>query len=251
MIQTTRTSNPTTTTIEVDPRWNGPADSGNGGFSTGVIAGLLDGAAVVSLHAGVPLGAPLEAHQGADRQVQVRHHGALVASAVPGEPFREEPPRRPTYDAAERARARHPWRDVRHHLSDCVVCGPHRVDGLGVTPGPLEGDDMILAAPYVPVAEHGSSHGEIDRPQIWGALDCVSYPAHLMAAQRLALLVSMSVHQLAPVRTQERYVAVGWTRRSGTRSHHTSSALIDLDGRTVASSRAVWVELAAPKDTIG
>lgn len=245
MSQTTRTPNPTTTTIEVDPRWNGPADSGNGGFSTGVFAGLLDGAAVVSLHTGVPLGRPLDVRRSEDGQVQVRHHGVLVASAVRGEAFCEEPPHRPTYDAAERARDRHPLRDVRHPLTDCVVCGPHRVDGLGVTPGPLEGDDTILAAPYVPVAEHGSSHGEVDRPQVWGALDCVSYPAHLLAEQRLALLVSMSVHQLSPVRTQERYVAVGWTRRSGTRSHHTSSALIDLGGRTVASSRAVWVELAA------
>ena len=36
-------------------RFNGPADSGNGGYCAGVIAGFVDGPAEVSLRAPVPL----------------------------------------------------------------------------------------------------------------------------------------------------------------------------------------------------
>ncbi|MFC7494106.1 MULTISPECIES: hypothetical protein [unclassified Nocardioides] len=229
--------------VTVDGRWNGPVGFGNGGFSAGVLAGLLSGPAVVSLRSLVPLDTPLEALPDADGSVVVRHGDAVVATVAPGERFVEEPPLRPSYGEAVRARERHPWRHVRHALSDCVVCGPERRDGLGVTPGPLDNHPAVFAAPYLPVAEHGAEHGLATAPQVWGALDCVSYPSALQGTSRMALLGWLSVHRIDDVRIDARYVAVGWTRRTGRRSHHTASALLDDRGRIVASARAVWIEL--------
>ena len=52
--------------------------------------------------------------------------------------------------------------DVRHLLSDCFVCGPHRADGLGVTPGPVEGAGHVLTAAFVPDASVAAD-GIVDR----------------------------------------------------------------------------------------
>jgi hypothetical protein len=165
-----------------------------------------------------------------------------IASVEPAGPFVLEPPVRPSYAQAEEARRDHPFRGVRHTLSDCVVCGPDRSDGLRVTPGPLAGHPGILAAPYDPPVWF-SADGLATPASVWGALDCVSYPAHLLADRRLALLASLSVHRTREIAVGEPLIAVGWTLGSGTRSHRTSSALLDEDGTVVASARAVWVEL--------
>ena len=41
--------------VTIPARFNGPLDSGNGGYSAGALAALLDGAAEVSLRRPVPL----------------------------------------------------------------------------------------------------------------------------------------------------------------------------------------------------
>ena len=77
------------------------------------------------------------------------------------------------------AREAHPLRGVRHPMSDCVVCGPERGDGLQVTPGPLAAVPQVLASPFV-VRPDFAVDGRASVPSLWGALDCISYPADLL-----------------------------------------------------------------------
>jgi hypothetical protein len=165
-----------------------------------------------------------------------------IATVEQQGPFVLEPPARPTYAQAEEARRHHPFRGVRHTLSACVVCGPERVGGLQVTPGPVAGHPGILAAPYDPPAWF-STDGHATHASVWGALDCVSYPAHLLDKGSLALLGSLTVHRTREIAVGEPLIAVGWTLASGTRSHKTASALLDEDGAVIASAHAVWVEV--------
>lgn len=239
---TTSTSLPATgRRLILDSRLTGPRNRANGGFISGIVASLLGGTATVRLHRPVRLATPLDLHRdGAG--LAVRDRGRLVVSAHPAEPFVELPPVRPTVDDALRASDAHPLRDVRHLLSDCVVCGPHRTDGLGVVWGPLPGHPEMLAAPFVPTARDATA-GVVHEEALWGALDCTGYPARLLADRRIALLGTMTAHVRRQVAVGECLVVVGWTLTDHGRAHDTATALLDPSGRVVASARSTWVEL--------
>jgi hypothetical protein len=231
-------------TTTLDRRINGPVDTANGGFACGTFAQYVRGAARVRLHAPPPLGRPLQVVR--DGVAVTIHDGSQqVATATPVEPFVAPPPVVPTFAAAEAARSRHPYVDVRHLLSDCVVCGPHRADGLGVTPGPLEEAPDVLASPFVPHPRDAVA-GTVRREAVWGALDCPSYPAVLFREFRIALLGELTAHVRRDVSVGERLVVVGWTIDSGPRAHRTATAIVDADQRVVASAHAVWIELQDP-----
>jgi hypothetical protein len=231
----------TSTTLQLDIRENGPKGMSNGGFACGTLAGLVGGTAKVTLEAKVPLGVPLTATTTLDG-ASVTAGGRQLATVRATEPFVLEPPVRPTYDEALDARDRHPLRGTRHPLSDCVVCGPERYDGLRVTPGPLATDPAVLAAPFQPTAGYAVA-GDVRAAAVWGALDCPSYPAADLKRRRFCLLGSLEAHQVRPVTVGERLVVVGWTTGVGDRSTRTASAMIAEDGSVLASARAVWVAL--------
>ena len=46
--------------VTIDPRFNGPPDSGHGGYVSGVVASFLEGPARVRLHRPPPLGRRLD-----------------------------------------------------------------------------------------------------------------------------------------------------------------------------------------------
>jgi hypothetical protein len=121
-----------------------------------------------------------------------------------------------------------------------VVCGPERADGLRVTPGPLEADRDVLAAPFLPT-DRFAVDGWVRPAAVWGALDCPSYPAAEARSGRLGLLGTLEAHQVRPIHVGEELVVVGWTVGVGQRSNRTASAIIDRDGEVVASGRAIWV----------
>jgi hypothetical protein len=228
-------------TIRLDVHENGPKDASNGGFACGTFAGLVGGTAEVRLAAPIPLGVDLDAVvDGAQARVVLGDR--TLATIRTTEPFVLTPPVQPTLDEAVRARQRHPFRGIRHPLSDCVVCGPERVDGLRVTPGPMENDIDVLAAPFVPT-ERFAVDGRVRAAAVWGALDCPSYPAAEARAGRLGLLGTLQAHQNRPIRVGEELVVVGWTIDAGQRSTRTASAIIGRGGEVVASARAVWVAM--------
>ncbi len=233
------TSIVTLTSVRLPGRENGPKGMSNGGFACGTFAGLVGGTAKVTLHQKVPLETDLGARSHGGR-AEVRAGDSVVAVAEAVEPFALEPPVTPTMAQAESARERHPLRGVRHPLSDCVVCGPERRDGLGVTPGLLESDPDILAAPFRPTTGYAVD-GLVRPAAVWGALDCPSYSAADLRSRRFCLLGSLEAHLLRPIEVSESLVVVGWTRSAGNRSVQTASAMIDEDGAVVASARAVWV----------
>jgi hypothetical protein len=227
--------------LALDITMNGPRKAANGGFAAGTFAVLAGGTAKVTLRRPIPLATRFGVAW-TPGWYGVMDGLETIATVERSGPFVLEPPARPTYAQAEEARRSHPFVGVRHALSDCVVCGPERVGGLRVTPGPLAGHPGILAAPYDPPAWF-STDGHATHASVWGALDCVSYPAHLLDDRRLAVLGSMTAHRTREIAVGEPLIAVGWTLGSGTRSHKTSSALLDEDGAVVASALTVWVEV--------
>src|SRR3954469_13149774 len=131
--------------LRLDPRFNGPPGTANGGYACGAVGEPVDGPAEVSLRMPPPLGVPLDVSFHADGDVVVRHEGALVAEARPIDGVAANPPVRPSLADAREASRRHPGHGRRGLLSDCYVCGSERHDGLGIHFGPLRDHPGVTA----------------------------------------------------------------------------------------------------------
>lgn len=149
-------------TLRLDARLNRPPTSANGGFACGAIAETMGGTANVRLIRPIPLESPLEVNMDVDGLVAriADSHQRLIAEARRVNPFTMIPPVKPNFADAKAARAASPLRGARHMFSNCVVCGPERRDGLGVTPGPLANRSDVLVAPYMPL-ERDATNGVV------------------------------------------------------------------------------------------
>lgn len=233
-----------TASLRLDPRFNGPPGTANGGYACGAVGELVDGPAEVSLRMPPPLGVPLDVSFIEDGDVVVRHHGALVAEARPIEAVDAHPPVRPTLAEAREAMRRHPGHNKRGLLSDCYVCGSERHDGLGIHFGPLHGHPGVTASVFLPDATVPSRNGCVAPDMVWAALDCPSYTPPLWDWNRPSLLARLAVERLDCVEVGEPTIALGWHIASEGRKHHTASALLGTDGRVLARGRALWITLA-------
>ncbi|MGD8345969.1 MAG: hypothetical protein PVI83_01900 [Lysobacterales bacterium] len=111
-------------TVTIASRFNGPAESGNGGYSCGMLAAFIDGPARVRLHLPPPLDRPLTVHRSENGGVEMRDGRDRVGSAMPAA-LELEPPPAPSLEAATEAARRYPCYE-NHIFPTCFVCGPGR-----------------------------------------------------------------------------------------------------------------------------
>ena len=233
-----------TASLVLDPRFNGPPSTANGGYACGAVGELVDGPAEVSLYSPPPLGVPLDVSFLPDGEVEVHQVGRIVARARPVDEVDVEPPVRPTLAEAREASRRHPGHGVETYFSECYVCGSRRHDGLGIHFGPLRGHGGVNAAVFLPDGTVPNRSGIVAPDMIWAALDCPSYTPALWDPERPSLLARLAVERLDCVEIGEPVIALGWHIASDGRKHHTASALLDRDGRVLARARALWITLA-------
>jgi hypothetical protein len=218
--------------LVIDPRFNGPAGSANGGYTCGLVAGLLGGVAEVTLRSPPPLGRPLQVEQVDDR-VRVFDGERLVAEAVPTE-LELEIPEAPSYADATQASERYPGFGE-HAFPTCFVCGPQRKpgDGLRIFAGPLA--DGRVASPWV-------VPDEIDSAFVWAALDCPGAIAVGFPDRGETLLGRFAVRVDELPDSGERCVVVGWPLGEEGRKLYAGTALYGEGGRPLARARATWIE---------
>ena len=147
--------------VTIASRFNGPPDSGHGGYVSGLVAGLVGGPARVRLHRPPPLGRRLLARRDGEG-VTVFDGDAVVATGA-ADRVELAVPAPVAFAEAELAARGYPgFRD--HAFSRCFGCGPDRApgDGLRIFPGPVAGRDVV-AAPWIPDASLGD--GGTVRPE--------------------------------------------------------------------------------------
>ncbi len=230
--------------VFVDRYLNGPRGFANGGFAAGSIAQHVDSETVsVVLRRPVPVARALDVFDDGDGAVVVRDGGKTIARGFPSALAAGPAPTAPSFADAQLARARHPLAGVRHPLSDCVVCGPRRLDGMHVTPGALAGRRHELAAPWT-VTSAFSHAGSAWYAAVWGALDCTSYPAVALEQRVVCLLGTMTARIERRPLVGEHLVVHSWTRETSGRRYETSVAMTDERGDEVARADATWIAVA-------
>ncbi|WP_169582395.1 MULTISPECIES: hypothetical protein [Microbacterium] len=229
--------------VRIDPRHNGPRRSANGGFAAGAIARHIDADVVtVRLRRRIPLGRTLYVSGDGAHGCLVHHGRRLIAEARPGSLVPAALPAAPAWDDALAAREAHPFVGQKHPLSDCVVCSPHRRDGMHITPGPVRGRPELLAAPWS-VDSRDAVGGTASYATVWAAMDCPSYPAAALRDRELCLLGTMTALVERRPRVGENLVVYSWTRARQGRRHETSVAIVDSRGQVIARADSTWIAL--------
>ena len=211
-------------------RFCGPVDSANGGYTCGLLAGLLGASSADVILLRPP---PLE------RELRFDGLGLwageeLVAEAEPAE-VELDSPAPVSYVEAEEASRRYPGFQ-RHAFPTCFVCGPARSegDGLRIFAGPVEGRDVV-AAPW-------RAPADVDETLVWAALDCPGAIAVGFPERGETLLGRFAGRVEDTPRPGERCVVVGWRLGEDGRKLHAGTALFGEDERVLGLGRAVWIE---------
>jgi hypothetical protein len=212
--------------VIIPPRYNGPPDSANGGYAAGLLSEALGGGFEVTLKHPLPVGVDLDLVGN-----ELRQDDVVIAEARRiTEPL--DAPEPVSLEQAEAASKRYPG--LEHHAyPTCFTCGPKRDDGLGIFPGPVEGRDGVVAAPWTPTEA---------RPEIiWAALDCPGGWA-VDDFQREGVLLgrmAAAIHELPEVGSPQ--VVMGWRIGEDGRKRFAGSALFTRDGELLAAARSTWI----------
>jgi hypothetical protein len=238
-----------TETVTIPARYNGPPESGNGGYTAGVVAATLGMApAEVTLRAPPPLERPLQMEHSGD-SVVVRDGETTVAIATAAD-VDVDPPAPVGFDAAAAVAEFGPYYDAAHHpFPTCFVCGPERAegDGLRIFPGPVGESGDLFAAAWTPSPSLGGADGRLADEVVWAALDC---PTSAPIANdpdaddfRPIVLARLAVRIDRPVIGGERYVVLSWPLAVDGRKREAAAALYADGGEVCAVARALWIEL--------
>ena len=252
------------THLVVPRRFCGPPSSGNGGWTAGALAGLVEHdlptdrddewpAIEVALRRPPPL----------DTAMPVTVADGLTLASVDGSTVVEartvadalEPVDPVPVEVARAATAS--YAGLRSHpFPTCFVCGTDRSegDGLRIFPGPVEpapDGSSRVAATFTPHPDPTDTddHDDVRRTSLattWAALDCAGGWAGDLE-ERLMVLgrITAQVDTLPVV--GEEHVVVGQARGREGRKTSTATTLYDADGRVVARAEHLWIAID-PKD---
>jgi hypothetical protein len=250
-----------TQTFHIARRFNGPHESGNGGYSAGLAARLLpDAQAVeVTLRAPVPLEQTLRAHATADGFDIMTDDASTRILIMSLRPTHLETPliMSPGLEAATVAAAT--FRNAADHvLPHCFVCGPARKEGDGLRifpdwlkdPAGIENPNSfpIVAAPWQPTPDLADDAGLVLPEYLWAALDC---PGAFAIDVEPIVLGRISVRVLARPPADAPVVVVAWSKGRDRRKHFAGSALFSEAGDLLAFSEQTWIQIdahAPPKE---
>jgi hypothetical protein len=235
-------------TLTIPRRFNGPPDTGNGGYTCGVVAARLGGeVAEVSLRAPPPLERPLTVTREGAR-LELHDGDTLVAEAAAAELALDAPNGVPPEEARAASEAGYEHWTAHHPFPTCVVCGPRRDpgDGLRLFPGAL--GDGRFATEWTPDRSLGDGDGRIRHECVWAALDCpTSAPVANFATGPAMVLARLTARIDREVLVGEPHAIVSWPLQVDGRKRHSAAALFDSGGRLLAASRALWIELRTPE----
>ncbi|GAA1375788.1 hypothetical protein [Catellatospora chokoriensis] len=223
------------TSLVIDARHNGPPGSGNGGWTSGLVAGAVgavDGLVEITLRKPPPLETALAVTATADGWAVHDPQETLIASVTRrADDIPAVPPVSRTEALA--ASGRYPGH-TDHPFPTCFVCGPQRPDGLRIFPGRLP-DGRTAATFLVPTDRSPAV--------VWAALDCPGGWTVIDRDQAFVLGRYAVAVDALPEPDDECVVVGEPVRREG-RKALVRSSLYAPDGNLLARAEATWIAVA-------
>jgi hypothetical protein len=227
--------------VSIPARFNGPLESGNGGYSAGVVAGFLEGPAEVSLRRPVPLGTELDVARQDDGSVRLLDGEALVAEGRAAPELDVEVPAPVSPHEARLAAGRYRGRSD-GLFSRCFVCGRAREDAFGVFAGAVD-DRELVASPWTPPPWTADVSGNVHPEFVWAVLDCPTYFALYMSGELpVSVLARLTARIDAPVVAGSEHVVIAWPLEADGRKRLAGSAVLSAEGKPLAVAQALLIE---------
>ncbi len=225
--------------ITINQRFCGPPNSGNGGYTAGIIAANLPFSPEVTLRVPPPLDKAMQLIQ-EGQTARLMDGTVLVAEAKVTDlqltildPI--------SLEAAEKATVTSNAYQL-SPLQTCFVCGSKREkgDGMSIHPGDI-GKNKV-AAPWVPFEDLGDENGIVKEVFIWSALDCPGAWA-IQDESQLYLLGRMASKLVNPIKVGESYIVMGWVIESEGRKTWTGTAIYEANGTVCAYAKGTWIAI--------
>lgn len=239
-------------TITITPRYRGPATSGNGGYTAGVLAtksGLepVGTSAESSAHTSVRLRTPPPLDTPMDLDIiagsALLRCGDVVVAEATKRPLTINAVPRVSYGDALAASASYAGL-VRHPFPTCFVCGTEREpgDGLRLFPGRVAPGHTACA--WVPDPSIADADGCVPAEMLWAALDCPGgWTAEIEGRPMVLGTMTARLDRLPTV--GERCVVVGALLGADGRRADTATTAYGADGAVLGVAHAVWIEIDA------
>jgi len=230
-------------TTSIAKRYCGPPQSGNGGYSCGLLGKQIEGPSKVRLHVPPPLDSDLTIEKNAGSWL-LKQGEQLIGTAMAAQQD-IVPPQPPSLEQARAARKN--YRGFgEHSFPHCFVCGTGREqgDGLRLFTGNISGEDMV-ACDWEPTADLPDSNGQVKVEFIWSALDCPSYFALNIPVDpdAVCLLGEMTASIDKPVPGDQPLIVYAWKRSIEGRKHYSAAALCTAQGEVLARAEHLWIRL--------
>lgn len=246
--------------VRIPERFCGPPDSGNGGYTCGLVSTALQTSAEVTLRRPIPMERDLEVEfeqRTNSIWALLRDEDGLIAEGMPME-WTQEHPISASFAEAEVAAAKSPA-FYNHPFSTCFTCGPDRKpgDGLRIFPGRIMSLDKLrdmtgnaeqsrsnfFAAHWVPDEGLAGKDGAIPDEIVWAALDCPTGFAGGFPYEGKLVTGRLGANLYAPIHAGEKCVLVSWLTSSEGRKRMATCILMGESGEVKAQSRATWIKL--------
>lgn len=225
--------------LTIAKRFCGPPNSGNGGYTAGLIAANVPFFPEVTLRLPPPLDTAMLLDYN-EKNATLQLDGQLVAEAKVVD-FQLSTPKAISYSAAVKASE-----GIKHFqqtaLPTCFVCGSARAkgDGLKLHPGAV--NKTTVAAPWIPFAELGDDKEVIKTEYIWSVLDCPGAWA-VQDESEMFLLGRMAAKEIIPIKVGQKYIVQGWVIGREGRKIWSGTAIYNEDGQVCAKAKATWIIL--------
>jgi hypothetical protein len=228
--------------ISISQRFCGPPDSGNGGYSSGLVANALKATAECTLRKPIPIERELEIEKRNSGLVLLDREELIIECKRTEIDIEVRPPRSlgEAQEAAERSPAFH-----NHPFPTCFTCGPEREagDGLRIFPGRFETDSDVFAAPWLPDSSLADSECRVKPEFVWAAMDCPTGFAGGFPWAGKLVTGRLAVQHLAAVKAGEPHVVVSWPLGWEGRKSHAAAALYNGSGELCAIAKATWIKV--------